>query len=215
MTSRGTAVVETAFVMSLVLMVLFGGVQLALIAFTQTSQDGAAFVAARAYAANPSAGAVSADTAAHAIFPHVPLAAFVVTPAAGQVSVTIAQTANGLPVPGSPASFGIGSIASEPFASPSGAPFAVTATLSNFYTTPGDNGAAAGLLRPRPILTAQTFGTGNGINGRFTEWYCRQGVYGGLNIPTTTAGAGSFFDPMKAASALHQIYAWDTGATCT
>ena len=38
-------------------MVLFGGLQLSLLAFTQASQDGAAFVAARAYAQNPAGGA--------------------------------------------------------------------------------------------------------------------------------------------------------------
>ena len=240
MNSRGSAVVETALVMSIVLMVIFGALQLSLLAFTQTSQDGAAFVAARAYSQNPSAGAAPAEAAAHTIFTHIPVAAFVVTPAAGQVSVTIAGTARGLPVPGTPASFGLSSIASEPFGTASGSAFGVTATLSNYYTTPGDNNATPGLLQPRSIRIAQTFGTGNGANGRFAEWYCRQAVYAALSIPTTTAGAGqncqqegqhtgncnggngnghgnsggSFFDPMQAASALHQIYSWDTGATC-
>jgi Flp pilus assembly protein TadG len=215
MMTRGTAVVETAFVMSIVLMVLFGAVQLSLLAFTQTAQDGAAFVAARAYAEHPSAGAAPAQAAAHQIFMHVPIAAIAVSPGSGAVSVTIAQSSGGLPVPGTPASFGLNSIANEPFGSSSDPPFGVTATLSNYYTTPGDNGALAGLLRPRPIVIAQTFGSGNGQNGRFAEWYCRQGVYAALNIPQTTAAAGSFFDPMKAASALHQIYAWDSGATCS
>ncbi len=222
MSIRGTALVETAFVMSIVLIVLFGSMQLAVLAFTQTSQDGAAFVAARAYAEYPAGGAASANTAAHKIFSHVPVSAFVVTPGAGQVAVGVAGAATGLPVPGTPATFAVNSLASEVLAGAGGGSFGVTATLLNYYTSPGDNYAVAGLLQPRPVLLAQTFGTVAG--SRYAEWYCRQAVYSALRIPTTTAGGanncyfwffyGCFFDPMRGTSPLDPIYDWDTGSTC-
>ena len=231
MNSRGTAVVETAFVMSLVLMVLFGALQLSVLAFTQTSQDGAAFVAARAYAENPSAGAAPAEAAAHAIFPHVPVSVFALAPSTGRVSVTIVEGANGLPVPGTPTAFALNSIASEVFGTANGGPFGVTAMLQNFYTTPGDNGATAGLLQSHSLVFAQTFGISPA--SRYAEWYCREAVYAALHMPTTTAKdqnceqygqhtgncggdgqSGSFFDPMRSGSDLHPIYTWDTGTTC-
>ncbi len=224
MSIRGTALVETAFVMSLVLMVLFASFQLAVLAFTQTSQDGAAFVAARAYAENPSAGAAPAEAAAHKIFSHVPVSAFVLTPVAGQVAVGVTGTGNGLPVPGTPASFGLSSIASEPVAPAAGAGFSVSDTLQNYFTSPGDNYAVGGLLQSRPILVAQTFGSVSG--SRYAEWYCRQAVYAALvaSIPNTTANGanncyfwwffGCFFDPMRFSSPLDPIYDWDTGGTC-
>ena len=214
--------VETAFVMSVVLMVLFGALQMSLLAFAQTSQDGAAFVAARAYAQDPAAGSASAAAAAHKIFAHVPAAAVVLTPAAGQVAVNVQGTANGLPVPGTPASFALGSVDSELLAGAAGGPFAVTVTLQNYYTSPGDNYGVGGLLQPRPMLVAQTFGAVSG--SRYAEFYCRQAVYSALHIPTTTANGaancyfwwfyGCFFDPMRLSSPLDPIYDWDTGGTC-
>jgi hypothetical protein len=224
MNSRGAAVVESAFVMSVVLMVLFGALQLSLLAFTQTSQDGAAFVAARAYAENPSGGAVSAEAAAHAIFTHVPVLAFTVTPSGGTVTVAIAGTGKGLPVPGTPSAFALGSVESEIVGGTTGSDFGVTDTLQNYYTSPGDANAVAGLLKPRSILAAQTFATGHGINGRFAEWYCRQSAYSGVSIPTTTLNGAAncqsgshnacFFDPMRSGGALSAIYGWDAGTTC-
>ena len=235
MNPRGAALVETAFVMSIVLMVLFGALQLSLLAYAQTSQDGAAFVAARAYAQNPAGGAAPAEAAAHKIFAHVPVSAFVLTPSAGQVAVTVQGTAGGLPVAGTPTTFAVNALASEIVSGGTSAPFSTTMTLSNYYTSPGDNNATPGLLRPRAILLAQTFGTSPA--SRFAEWYCRQAVYAALQIPTTTAasqncdqqgqhsgncdggngngnGTNTWFDPMLASSPLDPIYDWDTGKTC-
>ena len=223
MSTRGAAMVETAFVMSVVLMVLFGALQLSLLAFVQTSQDGAAFVAARAYAQNPSAGTASAAAAAHKIFAHVPVAALVLTPSAGQVAAGAQASANGLPVPGTPATFTLGSVDTELLAgTASVTPFGATVTLQNYYTSPGDNYDVGGLLQPRPMLVAQTFGSVSG--SRYAEFYCRQAVYSALRIPTTTANGaancyfwwyyGCFFDPMRASSPLDPIYDWDTGGTC-
>ena len=222
MNARGAALVETAFVMSIVLMVLFGALQLSLLAYAQTSQDGAAFVAARAYAQNPAGGAAPAEAAAHKIFAHVPVAAFVVTPSAGQVGVSVQGTASGLPVAGTPATFALGAVDAEILGVASGGPFSVTVTLQNYYTSPGDNYDMGGLLQPRVMLVAQTFGVASG--SRYAEWYCRQAVYSALHIPTTTANGaancyfwwfyGCFFDPMRASSPLDPIYDWDTGETC-
>lgn len=223
MKTRGAVLVETAFVMSLVLMVLFGGLQLSVLAFTQTSQDGAAFVAARAYAQNPAGGVSPAETAAHAIFAHVPVSAFALTPTAGQIVAAAQGTGKGLPVPGTPTTFALGSVASEVVATAAGAPFAATATFQNYYSSPGDYPyAVAGLLQPRPLVVAQTFGVVSG--SRYAEWYCRQAVYAALHIPTTTANGASncyywwqnqcWFDPMEMLSPLDPIYDWDVEGTC-
>ena len=223
MNARGAVLVETAFVMSIALMVLFGALQLSLLAYAQTSQDGAAFVAARAYAENPAAGAASAEAAAHKIFAHVPVSAFALTPSAGQVGVSVQGSATGLPVSGTPATFSLSALDSEPLGVAGAAgPISATATLQNYYTSPGDAYAVGGLLQPRTMLVAQTFGAAPG--SRYAEWYCRQAVYSALRIPTTTANGaalcyywwfyGCFFDPMRASSPLDPVYDWDTGETC-
>ena len=135
MSNRGTALVETAFVMSIVLMILFGSIQLSVLAYTQISQDGAAFVASRTYAQDPAAGTAGAATAAHTVFSHVPAAAIVVTPSASAVSVVVTGTSTGLPVAGSPATFAVNAHVNEPRGaatpgpSATAYPFSATATL--------------------------------------------------------------------------------------
>ena len=168
MTNRGTALVETAFVMGIVLMIVFGGIQLAVLAFTQAGQDGAAFTAAHAYAANPGAGVAGAQAAAHGIFSHVPISAIAVTPAGSGVSATVTGTAQGLPVPGTPSTFALNAVAAEPMGSatpgPSATlyPFAVASTLSNYYTTPGGVAQPTYTMRLAQTFAAKSCSGGDG-----------------------------------------------------
>jgi TadE-like protein len=225
--NRGTALVETAFVMSIVLMIIFGSIQLSVLAYTQVSQDGAAFVASRTYAQDPAAGTVGAAAAAHTVFTHVPAAAIAVTPSANAVSVVVTGASNGLPVAGSPATFAVNAHVNEPggAATPAPAspyPFSATATLQNYFTSPGDTYAVAGLNQPRTILLTQSVALSKPAGSRFAEWYCRAAVYAAIAPPATTANGAlycyydfwCFFDPMRAFSPMDPIYDWDTGTTC-
>lgn len=227
MKARGTALVETAFVMSIVLMILFGSIQLSVLAYTQVSQDGAAFVASRTYAQDPGAGTVGATAAAHGVFTHVATAAITLTPSAKSVSVVVTGTANGLPVAGSPATFAVNAHVNEPLGAATPAPgaaypFSVTDTLQNYVTSPGDTNSVGGLHQPRAMILAQSITLSNPSGSRFAEWYCRATVYAAIRPPATTANGSlfcyfdfnCFFDPMRAFSPMDPIYDWDTGTTC-
>lgn len=218
-TPRGTAMVETALVLGVVLMLMFGTIQLSMLSFMQVAGDGAAFVAARAYAENPAGGAAYAQNAAHAIFGHVPAASIAVVPSGGTVAVTVLNSVNGLPVPGSPATLPVRSLSTEvigpgtPAPSATLYPFSATSSLKNYYTVAGSGNASYA------IGLAQTFNySGNGKNGWFAEWYCRSGVYAAISLPSTANASdkSNFFkDPMVSSSPLYGVYGWDqAGATC-
>jgi Flp pilus assembly protein TadG len=213
---RGTALIETALTIGIVLVVLFGSVQLGILGFTQTAGDGAAFVAAHTYAQNPASGTAYAKSAATGVFDKIPASAITVTPQGGTVTATAATTANGIDVPGAPATVALQSSATERVPSAPGStppPFAASGTLKNYRD-------ASGVANPaHPIVVAQTIGTGHGSNGRFKEWFCRGGVYSGLSFPShrptgSAAGPNTFWDPAWCSSPLAQIYAWDSGKTC-
>jgi len=213
---RGTALVETALTIGIVLTVLFGTIQLGILGFTQTAGDGAAFVAAHTYAQNPGLGASYATSTAIHVFDKIPASAVTVTPLGGTVTVKTASTANGINVPGAPATVSMQSSATERVPGTAGStppPFSVSGTLKNYRT-------AAGVANTtHPLVPAQTMGTGHGVNGQFAEWYCRDGVYSGISFPArrptgAAAGPNTFWDPTWKSSALAQIYAWDSGTTC-
>lgn len=217
---RGTALVETALTLGVVLMVMFGTIQLSVLTFMQTAGDGAAFIAARAYAQNSGGGATYAQNAAHAVFGHVPAASIVVAPAGAAVTVNVTGSVNGLPVPGSPATLPVRSSVSEPIAAGTPAatatiyPFSASSTLKNYYTAGSVANAAYA------IGLAQTFAPGHGVNGRFAEWYCRSAAYAAVKLPISAkaSDASNFFNDPKVADITHPlnaIYRWDTpGATC-
>jgi TadE-like protein len=211
--------VETALVLGVVLMLMFGTIQLAMLAFMQTAGDGAAFVAARAYAENPAGGAAYAQNAAHAVFGHVPAASIAVVPGSGKVVVSVLNSVIGLPVAGTPATLPVHSLSTEvigpgtPAPSATLYPFSATSSLKNYYTAAGAANASYA------IGLAQTFQySGNGKNGWFAEWYCRSSVYGGISLPgsaNVNDGSHFFQDPTASGSPLYAIYGWDTaGATC-
>lgn len=64
--TRGVALVETVFVASTLLLLLYGGIQLALVGYSQLSLDGASFLYARLNAI----GSPAADKTAQSVFTH-------------------------------------------------------------------------------------------------------------------------------------------------
>lgn len=68
----GSALAETAIVMSFTMLLLFGAMQIALIGFFQTQLDGATFLFSRYYAAG-STNDAALNTALSPIFPSVPM----------------------------------------------------------------------------------------------------------------------------------------------
>src|SRR6202022_2866643 len=78
--SRGGALIDSAFTIGIVLTMLLGAVQLGVLGFAQSAQDGAVFVAAHTYAQSPSSGVTRATTAASSVFDGVPANGIGVTP---------------------------------------------------------------------------------------------------------------------------------------
>ncbi len=213
MSARGSALVETAMVMSIVLMVAFGTIQAAMIGFSQLAQDGAAFVGAREYSQNAAGGTSLAQSAAHAAFSHVNGSDIAVDPTTSNVTASAVTALPGLGVPGTPGTFPLESRAPEPMNGipdpGTGAyPFSASGRLTNYRDY------ASNVANPNyAIVTAQTFGSGNGENGFFAEFNCREKVYTQLSFPAYPATRSAFWDPQN--GNYREIYHWDTGATCS
>jgi Flp pilus assembly protein TadG len=214
---RGAALMETVLAIGIVMTVLFGTLEFGVLGFMQTAGDGAAFVAAHVYAQSPALGTAHAASAANVVFAKVPANAIVLTQQGNTVTATVASTADGIRVPGAPATVALQSSAGERVPSAPGATpgvFSASGTLSNYRDASGVANAA------RPLVLAQKLGTGHGQNGRFAEWFCRDGVYSGISFPATrpsgaAAGPNTVWDPAWHSSPLAQIYAWDAGTTCS
>lgn len=212
MNERGSALVETALVMAIVLMVTFGTIQVATIAFSQLAQDGAVFVGAREYAQNAAGGASVAQSTAHGAFSHVKASDIAINATVSSVTASAVTTLPGLGVPGTPGTFPLESSFTEPVnGNPNPAagafPFSTAGTLTNYRDY------ASNVPNPNyTIVTAQTFGNGNGTNGFFAEFDCRQKSYSKLSFPNYPSRRTSFWDPIH--GNYSAIYNWDTGATC-
>lgn len=216
-TVRGSALPETVIVIGLVCLLLFGALRLALAGYYQSMVDGSAFVGARAWAQNPGGGSTYATGVISAIFPRVASTNVTLSATGSTITSTATQTIGGLLIPGAPSTITLRSSSAEPIGvatPPSLAtyPYTANATLANYRNAANIPNAT------HPLAIAQKFATGNGKNGRFAEWYCRQKVYSGVSFPATrptTGGPGSQWDPASPSSPLYAIYQWDTGATCT
>ena len=68
---RGNAMPETAMVMGLLFLLLFGALNMAMLSYNQMMADGATFVAARAAAANPTNAPSAAASTVAGIFPKI------------------------------------------------------------------------------------------------------------------------------------------------
>ena len=212
---RASVLPETAMVIGVILMLLYGSMQIALYGFGQVSADGAAFVAANAVADNSkTAPAVLAAT----LFPGI--AQGNISTNTSQPNVVIAQASTNMPglpfVPGMPQSLGMSGADIEPYTAGSKAPmnfaFSSTANLNNYC--PYQHTCV--LPSTYPMHLAQNLDySGNGKNGVFEEWYCHVNTYGSVSFPANRPAPSAAWDPSNPASgAEYTIYSWDSGASC-
>ncbi len=216
--SRGAALVETAFSIGIAMIVLLATMQLGALGFKQSTQDGAAFVAAHTYAQSPVSGVARATTAANSVFGTIPTAGIAVAPASASVTATIATTASAPSIPGAPAAIGLRSGATErvtPLAGTLGA-FTSTDVLTNYRDASGNPAVNRPLGIAQPGLPQQSncdnynwdgYGWGDDgegycgcdwnyyyyyYTGPFAEWSCRQATYAGLAFPSTRPHSGYY-----------------------
>lgn len=212
--ARGTALPETALVIGISLIIVLGAVQATIIGYTQTSADGAAFIAAHTAAMDASVNVPSVVATA---FPNFnPDTVTASSPGNGLEQATISKTVDGfLMVPGLAGSYQLTGADVE-FA-PNGAAqvpqdfsFAIDAILNNYCP---DNGPCS----PRALYLAQyvdTQSSSNGWNGPFAEWRCHQQYFASVNWPQSRPLGGlkgSSYDPESPGSVEYPIYKWDTG----
>ena len=227
---RGVAIPETALMIGFTMLILFGAVRLTIVAYLQAQSDASAYIAAHTVAQNPQ-GSLAADQSyavkvIQSVFPHVQTSRLSLTTSGTSVSGSLAQTTDGLPVPGAPSTITLNAHAVEPIAQTTPgtvAPFtfSTNANLSNYCATP-----AAPYQSPTLCPAQQTYqiyiaqatsaqGNGQqGINGRFTEWICHSNDYASVGFPSQRpqGGAGSLWDPANSQSTEYAIYQWDQGS---
>ncbi|TAM72638.1 pilus assembly protein [bacterium] len=230
-TRRGVAIPETALMIGFTMLVLFAAVHLTLVAYLQAQTDGAAYVAAHTVGQNPQSS-LSADQSyaarvVQSVFPHVQASGLGVVTTGSTVSSSVAQTADGLPIPGAPSTIALNSHVVEPIAQTTPgtvAPFTfgANASLKNYCATPAypyQSPTLCPAQQTYQIYVAQTMSAkGNGINGRFSEWICHSGYYSSVGFPSQRpqGGAGSAWDPNNPQSGEYALYQWDAGShSCT
>jgi len=216
--SRGGALVETALSIGIAMTVLLGTMQLGALGFKQSTQDGAAFVAAHTYATSPTSGVSRATTAANSVFATIPTAGIGVAPATASVTATIATTASAPSIPGAPAAIGLRSGATERITPAMGSlgAFVVSNVLSNYLDAWGNPVANRPMGVGQPGLPQKSncdneswggYGWGDdgqgscgcdwnyyyyNYTGPFAEWNCRQATYSGLSLPSSRPHPGFF-----------------------
>ncbi|TAM87089.1 hypothetical protein EPN42_12115 [bacterium] len=185
---RGTALPETAIVLSLVLLLLLAAVQLSVIGFTQSTADGASFVAAHAQSiGSTTSGASVAQSAFPITAGNVTLSATSSTVQA----VTSLTTGGLLLVPGGASTYAISGGDVEPLFSGASTGsntfgFAVNATLPNYCrpSTPCNalpSSYAIYLAQNACVVGngngSNTCNNSNGVNGAFAQWGCHLNGY--------------------------------------
>lgn len=219
--SRGAALVETALSISLVLLLVLGAGQMALIGYNQVSADGAAFIASHTAAADPSASPASI---AHKVFNTISTSEIVATPSPGAVAYSVSKSVSGFSLlPGFASSYAIGGgdLELAPSPPPSTGPsysIGFTATLYN-YCVPGEE---CSYPSTHSMYLAQTLiPGGNGVNGQFQEWGCHAGYFDALEgdfpsaMPDRPITSGSALDMTTPGTDEYKIYSWDSGTSCS
>jgi len=239
--ARGNALPETAIVASLMLLLLFGALNVALLGYNQLQADAAAFVGARTASttsiSSPSSVATAAANQIAAIFPHVQSGAVHVTTGgtnAYTTTTSISMTSPGLPfLLGRRSSINVLAHAVEPAQSStppaSGLNFSISSsTLKNYYnpsTWAPDNTHQALLAFHITTYCNDQAQTGNNP--------CTQGVMSFDSIcghnsvyqqltngsthswPNTRATAVSNYNsklsPTNSSTTQYQIAQWDAG----
>lgn len=220
MKSRGVAVPETAMIIGMAMILIFGVVELVLLTFAQSSAIGAAFAGARNAALNGSTSQSQAyTTAVQPAFPHVAPSEFTLTQTThGTVLGQVTKNAPGLAypgggplIPGAQTTVQVNGFDEEPFTGPSSYPspsaLAIQASLGNFCN--GVGGACSspgGVAHPMYISQYDNLtNVFNGNNGQFGEWSCRYNLYSALvqganaYFPPTMPTPGPNYDPSNAA----------------
>jgi hypothetical protein len=214
--------VETALTVGLALLVVLGAAQMALIGYTQISADGAAFLAARAQAENPSANGV---TTATSIFSNFSSSNFSTpSPAPSLVPYSVTKSISGFSLmPGLASTYSVTGKDVEyapagGAATPAPFQFSTSANLLNYCDTNGVCQAQYSIYLAQGVGN----GNGNGVNGTFSEWQCHQQNFAKVNWPQAYPGSyaaiqGTKLDPKSPQSVENQIYSWDTSGThkCT
>ncbi|TAM56265.1 hypothetical protein EPN52_14200 [bacterium] len=227
---RGVAIPETVLTIGFTMLILFGAIRLALVAYLQTQSDASAYIAAHTVAQNPQSSLAAdqsyATSVIQAVFPHVQTSRLNLTTTGTSVSGSLVQTTDGLPVPGAPSTISLAARAVEPIAQATPgatAPytFSITAGLSNYCATPALPYQTSTLCPSQQSyqlyvaqgVSVQTNGQ-QGINGRFTEWVCHSNYYSSVGFPAQRpqGGEGSLWDPSNHQSSEYAIYQWDQGS---
>lgn len=131
--ARANAMPEMALTIGLLFLLLFGGINMALLGYNQLQADGATYVAARAAAAHPTAPSAAASAVA-AVFPNFNKSLITVqAPINGLVQATYSSTSPGLTLlGGNTGRFNV-------FARSAEASFTTTAPASTIAFTVGDS----------------------------------------------------------------------------
>ncbi|HKU68603.1 MAG TPA: hypothetical protein VJP85_12575 [Candidatus Baltobacteraceae bacterium] len=223
MSTRGTALPETALTIGLALLLVLGAAQMAIIGYTQISADGAAFIAAHTQVQNPNA---NGQSVAHNVFSNVDLGDFgTPAPSPSVVPMTVNKIASGFPLmPGLASKYAITGKDVEYAPTGSGAtpaPFSFSvgssglATIANYC----DGRKQTCYLSNWSVYLAQGVGNGNGngVNGIFSEWRCHQRYFASVNWPNArpqgyaAINGNKTLDPYTNSSTENTIYGWDSG----
>lgn len=188
--------IETAIVLSTVLLILYGTMQIAIWGYSQATTEGAAFVGAHAASVN-SSGSASTDqtygtTVANLAFPNVtasggagPFTFALTYPKTNTIQAIVSNNSvtGLLLLPKAHQKISVSGGDIEP----------ILANTTNVGSTFGGFGVQATLYNycyfdkkaklqcpTSPIYIAQfddIYGRGNGKNGQFAEWNCRPGLF--------------------------------------
>lgn len=155
---RGNALPETALIMGLFFLLLFGSLNMAFLGFNQMQADGATYIAARAAAAHPTAAPSAVASALAAVFPRVNAANVVLTQVGSLVQATYTTTSPGLVLLGNNGTGNFNIYSREVEASFGSTGAIGTAVGSQFPYTVGSSGLVALNNYPsaRNIWLAQT-----------------------------------------------------------
>lgn len=222
--TRGTALPETALVIGTALLMVLGAAQMAIIGYTQVGADGAAFAAAHAAAANPSADVA---TAAGTVFKQFSRTNFASpSPGPAAKAIVVSKTIPGFSLlPGVASNYTLSG--SDLEYAPAGgtatpAPFLYsnTAYLYNYCAVGAkmkNNSCGIFPVTTYTMYLAQNVqsGNGNGVNGQWTEWRCHQRYFASVKWDGSRAAAASDtnLDPTVNGSTESAIYGWDTSNT--
>lgn len=212
---RGTAMIETAIVLSMVLVILYGVMQIAIWGYSQATTEGAAFVASHAASIN-SSGSQAADqtyggTVASMAFPGVTSGNWSLSLTYPQTNVIQTIVSNnaitGLyMVPNAASTISVRGGDIEPILAnksdqiPTNSGFGVQAVLTNYCYW---QNKSTSRCTARTMYLAQyddIYGKGNGANGQFAEWNCRPGLF------PTYGTNGSYFPAAYPAGGYNSIY---------